>query len=195
MFHPRKIVNVLSLILIVIFLAISIIVVQQTIFTRQEADEKNLLTFTASSPSALADKEFSIDINVKKPATPVTGVYFSIAYPETKINLILVDTWDSAFDMPGEDILGNGYLKYGRDSSKPLVGDLHVVTLKFEAKEPVDLSEFVITGDASIVTPDLKNILSQRPVVTYVDRKKSRSESFFDWINLIITDYPHLVMK
>ncbi len=76
MWHPKKAVNIISLVLIAIFLLITVAVVKMTILTSQEASEKNLLTFIASSPGAFREQEFFIEVAVKKPETPISGVYF-----------------------------------------------------------------------------------------------------------------------
>ena len=195
MWHRKKAVNVISLILIAIFLIITVVIVKVTILTQQRADEKNLLTFTASTPGAFRDEEFYIEVAVKKPETPISGVYFTLTYPKEKMELVSIDDWNSPFDLQNEEITGTGIIKYGRDATQPLIGDQKVVTFKFKTSKPVDLREFSVAGDASIVTPDLKNIISQRPAVTYVESTKSKTESFFDLLYLIITDFPNMAFK
>lgn len=194
MWHPRKAVNIISLIVIAIFLAITVLVVQYTIFSKQEADEKNLITFTASSPAVLKDKDLYIEVAVEKPDSPVKGVYFTLTYPQSKMELVSIDDWNSPFDMQTEEITGNGLIKYGRDATDPLTGDQKVATFKFKTTAPVNLSELSVTGDAAIVTPDLKNIISQRPIVR-PEEDKSKTEDFFEWLSNIIENYPRLLTQ
>jgi hypothetical protein len=195
MWHPHRLVNILSLIIIAIFLVLSVIVVQYTIFTKQEADERNLISFTASRPAALQNQDFLIDVAVKKPDKPISGVYFSLTYPREKMELVGIDDWSSPFDMQTEEILGDGIIRYGRDSSKPLVGDQKIAVLKFKSKQPVDLSEISIAADASLVSTDLQNIISQRPVVRYEKEQASGTQGFFDWLTMIVTDFPRLLTQ
>lgn len=195
MLHKHKIVNIITFVLIALFLGLTVVIIQQTLLSRQEADEKNLITFTASSPGALKNKEFIIDVAVEKLDAPIQGVYFTLTYPEHKMVLTEIDDWNSPFDMTGEEIAGNGLLKYGRDSSKPLIGDQKVARLKFKTSEAITLADISVTGDASIVDQNLKNIISQRPMVEYIPEKKEGVVGFFDWLDMIVTDFPRLLTK
>lgn len=153
--------------IIALALPLTIFLVYQNTDSRQRASEGTILSLTADQPSVVAGQMITYTVAIDSQTTPVKSVQINLSYPANKVDIVSIETATSKFNLPLEEIKGNGLLRLGREASTPVFGPQHIAILQFQAKESITETEIAPVPGTQIIslenTNTYLNALSRLP--------------------------------
>lgn len=150
--------SLMGIAIAIIGLALSVYAITQSTEFRQRASVGAVLYITGTPESVVKGQKISVSLDVETNAIPIRSTTVILTYPQDKLIFEKMDYNNSPFDMAIENIKSNGYIRLTREASSPVNGKNHIVTIHFEAKEPVLLSEIKPVNGTAILNTENKNI-------------------------------------
>jgi hypothetical protein len=161
----------------IIGLAVTLYAITQSTEFRQRAAEGAVLYIIGNPQVALSGQNLDVSLDVQTDAIPIQTAIVVLIYPREKLELLSLDFKNSPFDIPSENIHNSGYIRIGREASYPTNGKSHIATLRFQAKQTVNLSDIKPVTGTSILNSENKNIYDQ--AVSYTSQITEDKPSLF----------------
>lgn len=152
--------SILGIIIAIIGLAITLYAITQNTEFRQRAAEEAILYITGNPQVATSGQSLDVSLDTKTNSALIQSVTVILTYPESKLSFQTISFNNSPFDIPLENLHGNGYVRISRNASSPVNGKNHIATLHFMAKEEVDLTEIKPVSGTSIMDTEKRNIFT-----------------------------------
>lgn len=167
-------------------LAFSVYAITQSTEFRQRASEGAVLYITGTPQSAVKGQKITVSLDVQTNTIPIQTATVILTYPQEKLTYEKMDFNKSTFDMVGENIHSNGYIKLSRDASSPVNGKSHIVTIHFVAKGPVTLTDIKPVTGTAIVSTENKNIYTNAVAKGGTEKSKTPIFSIQFYIKLFM---------
>lgn len=151
-------IKIIMSIILLLILPLTIYLVYHNTDSRQFASEEAVLYMVSDQPVAEKGQLLTYTLSIDTHTTPVRSVHLSLSYPANKAEIQKITTSQSPFDLPIEEITGNGYVQFGREASTPVYGDQQVATIQVLAKEPFLATEISPVTGTKILSLENQNI-------------------------------------
>ncbi len=119
---------------------------------------QSVLAFAPTTASIQNGQNLSVQVRINTNGQTVNGIESDITYPTGIFDVISIDDNNSDFNVPAQEVIGNGTLNIAYGSITPKSGDLLVTTITFRAKA---------TGlaDVNFVNPSVVSDISNTDVL------------------------------
>lgn len=108
---------------------------------------------------ATAGESWRVPIYVDTAASQVNAIQVNLSYPVDKMEVLSIDTSDSAFAVQAENKFGQGSIKIARGSITPISGETKVATVVFQIRSQTNIKDVTLApGTAVITSQDNANI-------------------------------------
>ena len=97
---------------------------------------QSVLSFSPLNSSISNNQTFSIQVRINTNGQTVNGIESDITYPAGIFDVLSIDDTNSDFNVPAQEVIGNGTLNIAYGSITPKSGDLLVTTITLRAKAP-----------------------------------------------------------
>lgn len=150
--------SLVGIFITIVGLALTLYAITQSTEFRQRASEGAVLYISGSPETATKGENIAVSLDVGTNSLPIKSSTVILTYPQTKLQIEKIDFQKSAFDIEGEQIAQNGYIRISRDASYPVNGKSHIATIHFLTRDSVDLNDIKPVNGTAIISTDNKNI-------------------------------------
>jgi len=150
--------SLLGIFVTIVGLALTLYAISQSTEFRQRASEGAILYITSTPEAAPKGTNITVSLDVSTNSLPIKSATVILTYPQTKLQIEKIDFRKSSFDIEGEQVAQNGYIRISRDASYPINGKSHIATIHFLTRDSVDLNDIKPVNGTAIMSTEDKNI-------------------------------------
>lgn len=165
---------------ILLALPLTIFLVFHNTDSRQRASQEVIAYLVPDTTMAKPGETITYTLAVDSHSTPVKSAQVNLAYPGFKGEITTIETSKSPFDLPLEQIKGNGILKLGRETTTPVYGLQQIATIQLKATNALEASEVTLAPGSYILTLDNTTISPQGVIRQFPESSKEEKQSFID---------------
>src|SRR5690606_5947632 len=111
-----------------------------------------------TTTSVANGQTFAVQVRINTNGQTVNGIESDITYPTSILDAVTIDDANSDFNVPAQEVIGNGTISIAYGSITPKSGDILVTTITFRAKTAG-------VADVNFVNPSVVSDVSNTDVL------------------------------